>query len=350
MNEVAVITKHEFSVLEVKEQVIKVQSLMKEIMQKDVHYGNSFPGDTKKNLLKPGADKLCFTFRLRPDFFQDVKQLPNGHMEVLTKCQIFHIESGNKIAEGVGIASTMESKYRWRNAGRVCPKCKKETIKISKNENGGFYCWSKIGGCGVQFKENDESITGQVVGRVENPDIADQYNTVLKMSKKRAYVDATITACSASDIFSQDADDLTGNENGNVYNDPDETNTPPSKQSKPSEKQTPQKSIVPETAESINQQVGEARERERLNIAIGMILKSLNPDNQPYFNDKDKERERLIFENAVSLNVIRFQYERLRDEFEKREKKYLDSIPHGDKPRHFEDDIPETKESEIPIF
>jgi len=207
---VAVIEKpRELSVVEVKAQVLKVQNLMHDLMQDGTHYGESFPGDTKKNLLKPGADKLCFMFRLRPDFTQEIKELPNAHMEVLTRCQIFHIESGQKIADGVGLATTMESKYRWRNSARKCPVCGKETIIKGKEEyGGGFICFAKKGGCGAKFNEDDPEITEQIVGKVENPDIADTYNTVIKMSKKRAYVDATITACAASDIFSQDAEDF----------------------------------------------------------------------------------------------------------------------------------------------
>ena len=209
-NAVAVIENpRELSVTEVKSQVAKVQELMHDLMQEGTHYGESFPGDTKKNLLKPGADKLCFMFRLRPDFTQEIKELPNGHMEVLTRCQIFHIESGQKFAEGVGLATTMESKYRWRNATRKCPVCGKEAIiKGKESYGGGYICFAKKGGCGAKFRDDNPIITDQVLGKVENPDIADAYNTVIKMSKKRAYVDATITACAASDIFSQDAEDF----------------------------------------------------------------------------------------------------------------------------------------------
>jgi len=49
----------------------------------------------------------------------------------------------------------------------------------------------------------------QAAGRVENTDLADTYNTVLKMAKKRALVDATLTATAASDIFTQDLEDYT---------------------------------------------------------------------------------------------------------------------------------------------
>ena len=42
---------------------------------------------------------------------------------------------------------------------------------------------------------------------MENPDLADVYNTVLKIAKKRAHVDASLTATAASDIFTQDMED-----------------------------------------------------------------------------------------------------------------------------------------------
>ena len=204
---------YELSVHEVKAQVLKIQSCMKELMTEGEHYGASFPGDTKKNLLKPGADKLCFMFRLRPQFEQKIIDLPNLHREIHTKCEIFHMDSGVKIAEGVGSCSTMESKYRWRNSALKCPVCGAETVIKGKEEyGGGFVCFFKKGGCGAKFKDDDASIAGQKIGKVENPDIADVYNTVTKISKKRAYVDATITACAASDIFSQDAEDLAGDE------------------------------------------------------------------------------------------------------------------------------------------
>ena len=37
------------------------------------------------------------------------------------------------------------------------------------------------------------------------------YNTVLKMAKKRALVDAVLTATAASDIFTQDLEDISAN-------------------------------------------------------------------------------------------------------------------------------------------
>jgi hypothetical protein len=197
------------SVQEVKNQVVKIQELMRDLMTEGEHYGPSFPGDTKKNLLKPGADKLNFMFRFRAEYEQEYFDLGGDHREVRSKCQIFHIESGVKISEGIGTCSTKESKYRWRNQAKKCPICGSESIIKGKEEYGGGYvCFAKKGGCGAKFKDDDESITKQPVGKIENPDIADVWNTVAKISGKRSYVAATIQACAASDIFSQDAEDF----------------------------------------------------------------------------------------------------------------------------------------------
>jgi len=375
-NAVAVINKaHELTVSEVKVQVAKVQNLMCDLMQEGVHYGKSFPGDTKKNLLKPGADKLCFMFRLRADFSQEIKELPNDHREVMTKCQIFHIESGQKISEGVGSAITKESKYRWRNAARKCPHCKKETIRESKND-GGFYCWAKLGGCGAKFSENDRAITGQVLGKVENPDIADCYNTILKISKKRAYVDATISACSASDIFSQDAEDLependspkkTGadlareahEEPRNVTEGQEETAPPQNDETIELEKLLKEGKIkngLVKTAETAlkngdmnnirgilkshnsdlkkNGKGNPPKNNDELIKSTVDILCALNPDNLPFFTQAEIDMEGAVTKGAENTEGLRKQNERLKKELEKR------AAAFGDQERKFEDDIP----------
>lgn len=202
----------ELTVEAVKAQVQKIQTIMKELMKEGEHYGPSFPGDKKKNLLKPGADKLCFMFRFRPEYTQEAKDLPGGHREIRTLCRLVHIESEREISQGIGTCSTMESKYRWRYSAKKCPECGAEAIGRSKEEwGGGYYCNAKKGGCGKGFKPNSEgwaAIETQTIGKIENPDIADTYNTVLKISSKRAYVAATITGTAASDIFSQDAEDF----------------------------------------------------------------------------------------------------------------------------------------------
>ena len=92
-------------------------------------------------------------------------------------------------------------------SSRKCPSCQTEAIRKNKKVGGGFYCWSKLGGCGDQFEEGDRRIIDQPLGRTENPDLADQYNTVLKMATKRALVAATLVVTGASDMFITDEDE-----------------------------------------------------------------------------------------------------------------------------------------------
>jgi hypothetical protein len=171
-NELMVVEQEERSVDVVKAQVYKVQALMRELMHEGEHYG-VIPGTGKKpTLYKAGAEKLCFTFKLAPEFEVIPAALEASHREYSVKCRLRSMGNQQIVGEGVGSCSTMESKYRYR-----------------KDRNGN---------------------------RIENADIADVYNTVLKMAKKRAFVDATITATAASDIFTQDVEDMADDEPRNV--------------------------------------------------------------------------------------------------------------------------------------
>ena len=207
------------SALAIRAQVQLIQEVMREVMQgpsKDnpngVHFG-LIPGcGDKPSLFKPGAEKLFLTFRLRPiiDPALDVviTNLPGGHRDYRVHCHILNM-NGVEMATGVGSASTLESKHRYRNSKRKCPKCGAETIIKGREEyGGGWLCHAKIGGCGAKFADTAAEITDQVAGKSENPDIADQYNTVLKMACKRAKVDGCLSATACSDIFTQDIEDF----------------------------------------------------------------------------------------------------------------------------------------------
>lgn len=196
---------------DVKKQVNLIQELMRSVMSDGEHFGK-IPNCGEKNvLLKPGAEKLCFTFRLVPELEIEHLDIPNGHREYKIKCFLKSMITGKTVGMGVGSCSTMESKYRYRSTERVCPLCQQEAIVKGKAEyGGGWICWKKRGGCGSKFLDDDPAIVDQVTDKVENENPADQYNTILKIAKKRALVDATITALAASDLFTQDLEEDIG--------------------------------------------------------------------------------------------------------------------------------------------
>ncbi len=184
------------------------QEIYDKVMLKDTHYG-VIPGCPKPSLYKPGAEILGVTFGLAAEYSSArIDTLENGHREVTITCRIKN-EAGRVIAECSGSCSTLEGKYRWRDAKRHCPSCSKTTIIKGKKEyGGGWLCFAKHGGCGAKYNDGDQAIEGQEIGKIENPDMADQYNTVLKMAQKRAYVGAMLAATAASDIFTQDVEDM----------------------------------------------------------------------------------------------------------------------------------------------
>jgi hypothetical protein len=213
--------RHELSVDDMIAQVTKIQHLMKLVMRENEHYG-VIPGTgTKPTLLKPGAEKLCFTFRLDPQYEHTEVwsgDPQNQHLRIASKCTLWHIPTGQRWGSGEGSCSTREKKYAWRTSKRECPKCGAAAIVRSQypprtaprgsNTPPGWWCNKKGGGCGADFYADDPLITAQEEGTIENPDLADQHNTVLKMANKRALVAAVLNVTAASDIFTQDLEDL----------------------------------------------------------------------------------------------------------------------------------------------
>jgi len=190
-------------------QVTLIQGAMQKVMKVDEHYG-VIPGTQKPTLYKPGAEKLLLLFRLAPEY--DVERQEDGnHLTAWVTCRLTHIPTGQFMGSGVGSCSTKESKYATRQAKRVCPVCNVAAIIKGKEQyGGGWLCWKKStpnAGCGATFKDDDARITGQVEGQIENPDLPDLYNTIIKMGCKRALVAAVLNATAASDIFTQDMED-----------------------------------------------------------------------------------------------------------------------------------------------
>lgn len=184
-----------------------------------MHEGSDFgviPGTNGKPvLLKPGAEKLCTFFGLSKRFvlaqsIEDWDGSDRGGEPMfyyLYRCQLWR--SDLLVAESDGSCNSRESKYRWRKGERTCPRCNQPAIIKGKAEyGGGWLCFARRGGCGAKFNDGDATIEGQDVGRIPNPDVADQVNTIQKMAQKRALIAATLLAVNASEFFTQDMEDF----------------------------------------------------------------------------------------------------------------------------------------------
>lgn len=199
------------SIEKLLERVDKIKEVQARVMKQGQHYGK-VPGVDKPTLLKPGAEILGLTFQLAPEFAIE-DRWDGPHLECVVTCKLIHAPSETFVGSGIGSCSTRESKYAWRKAERECPACGEPAIIKGKAEyGGGWLCWNKPEkgkhGCGAKFPDGDESIELQQTDRVPNPDIADQYNTIRKMACKRAHVAAILFVTCASEIFTQDVEDL----------------------------------------------------------------------------------------------------------------------------------------------
>lgn len=189
---------------ELKARANMVSQIKKEIMKNGTHFG-VIPGcGDKPTLLKNGAELLCMAFKLAPEAKVEIADLGNGHREYTVTTTLVSIATGTPIATGLGSCSTMESKYRYRNVsdfevtGQPIPADAKERKQEYRKQGYGM---KKVDGVWewVRFKDS---------AKAENPDIADQYNTVLKMASKRSLVDATLKATGGSCEFTQDIEDM----------------------------------------------------------------------------------------------------------------------------------------------
>lgn len=153
-NTTAIAVKQAVNIQDVKQGAETLAKVLADAMQEGVDYG-IIPGcGNKPALLKPGAEKLCSLYHLAPKYTVERIDSEKGHREYIITCSLTHIETGLFVGEGLGSCSTMEKKFRTRNP------------------------------------------------------IEDQYNTVLKIGKKRSLIDATLTATHASALLTQDIDEM----------------------------------------------------------------------------------------------------------------------------------------------
>jgi hypothetical protein len=244
-----------------------IRDASEKAMTEGVDYGK-IPGTDKPTLLKPGAEKLGVLFQLDVQLTNEKVWGPGDHLTVISRATVFHAPTGARLGFGEGLCTTREKKYGKRKAERSCPSCGAANIRKSKRGDG-FYCWEKTGGCGQNFRADDKRITEQTVGDVDNLELPDCWNTVVKMAEKRARVDAVLAVTGASALFTQDIEDAPRSEPETAQ----EPSRPPSQAQRPAPQATAQAehSERPATAKqkgAINARCGQAQISDREQKAI----------------------------------------------------------------------------------
>ncbi len=162
-------------------KINKIQGVIQNTL-KSGHDYDTIPGTQKPTLLKPGAEKILMLFGLTSEYdvIESVEDWKNGVFAYTVKCTLLH--QGRKVTEGLGSCNSKEDKYRYRWVSESDVPAGMDLETLKKNNYGKY--------------------------RVENDEIYSQVNTILKMAKKRAQVDATLTTASLSELFTQDMEDM----------------------------------------------------------------------------------------------------------------------------------------------
>jgi len=166
------------------------QQLVRSQLKPQVDFG-IIPGTGKPSLLKPGAEKIAKLLSCA-DKYEIIEKLEDWDKPLFSykvKCQLVNITGNNIVSEGLGECNSLESKYRyrWVYENQIPRSYLKEdlTTKSLKSKSGGSF----------------------TMYRIDNDEIFSQVNTILKMAKKRALVDASLSAGRLSDLFTQDIDE-----------------------------------------------------------------------------------------------------------------------------------------------
>ena len=174
---------HRFSAVEIRQRVNLVQEVMQGIMKRETHYG-TIPGTQKPTLYKPGAEVLCVTFRVAQEYKIEDLSI-QGVARYRITCVGRHQLTGVALGEGVGECSSSEEKYKWR----------------------GVICKAELDATPENLRRKKYYKNGNTVDQVRT-EPADLANTILKMACKRAMIAMTLNVTAASDIFTQDIEDL----------------------------------------------------------------------------------------------------------------------------------------------
>ena len=151
---VSVVPQFAVTLQEAKERLQMLQQFVKDFMIPGEDYG-IIPGSKKPSLLKPGAEKLCdiFGFSKHVKIRDKMEDWDKPFLNYEVMVTLVNKRTGHVEAQGIGSANSREKKF-----------IKQDTYSIA--------------------------------------------NTLVKIAKKRALVDAVLSATRSSGLFTQDLEDI----------------------------------------------------------------------------------------------------------------------------------------------
>ena len=155
-----------------KREIALMQNMVRDMLTRGVDYGR-VPGTPKDSLWDPGAQMVVAAFNC---YFGERRILKleddERRISVIVEVPVISRSTGQVVATGIGAASTLETKYkyRWMTA--------EEAGMLGYTEEA-LYTYKR------DTKNNKE------VYRVPNPEQSELLNTIVKIAAKRGEVDAS---------------------------------------------------------------------------------------------------------------------------------------------------------------
>jgi hypothetical protein len=210
---------------EQKRVELKARAPLKEweIQELETDWG-TIPGLDKPFLKQPGAEKFLLWLGLRPEWEVTEKELPDGHLEVVSAVKVLSKRTKEKVFDGPACScSTMESNFRFRFVmieENETPPTREEAEELVRK---GLGKWKKARRWVRGQRLEPEWIWHR---RYDNPNIHDERNKVRQMSQKRSLVKCVKNMGAMSELFAADPSewDMTEEaDEGSPYQDQDFT-------------------------------------------------------------------------------------------------------------------------------
>ena len=184
-----------------------IEEVKSQVMVEGEDYG-IIPGTPKPTLYKPGAEKLCITFMLDPEYEEVAVTETPDFVSYRIRCTLYHQGTGIRIGSGLGACNSREEKYRWTHKTDPVdpPKMVPKSYWDARN-SGDSKEMKRILGEGMRAAKIDGAWMVCHDTRVENDNPLSLQNTIYKMSCKRSLVAAVLNATGASHKYTQDMED-----------------------------------------------------------------------------------------------------------------------------------------------
>jgi len=161
------LTVTEQRVARIRGEIALSDALVQNVLEPGIDYG-IHPGTRSQALKDPGANTIINAFNCYPKAEVLFREVSNDRIAYVIDIALISREDGLAKSTGTGAASTKETRYGYR--------------WVSDPEEFGFDRES--------LKKRTDR--GNTTYRIDNPDWSELENTILKMARKRAEVDAAM--------------------------------------------------------------------------------------------------------------------------------------------------------------